>query len=145
DALSWLAAYVDCVEINASFNRVPDPVRSAGWARRAAPFPRFTFTAKLWRGFTHEDLPDSELRAAETAFRESMALLRDAGKLRAILVQFPYSFQDTPANRERLSSAVGRFREFGIVVEVRHASWLRDDFLRTLEKEGISFCNLDRP
>jgi len=145
DPLAWLAAFLDAVEINASFYRIPTAAASAGWALRTAPFERFVFTAKLWRGFTHDATPERELREAETAFRLAMEPLRDAGKLRAILLQFPYSFHDTAANRERLSGLSDRFGDFGIVVEVRHASWLAGDFLPFLRKRGISFCNLDQP
>lgn len=145
DPLSWLAAYLDAVEINASFYRIPTASAAAGWARRTAPFERFAFTAKLWRGFTHDATPEAEMREAEKAFRLAMQPLRDAGKLRAILLQFPYSFHDTAAIRSRLSDLSERFGDFGLVVEVRHASWLKGDLLSLLRKRGISFCNLDQP
>lgn len=146
DPLACLAAFLDCVEINASFYRIPNPGSAASWAERTAPFERFLFTAKLWRGFTHEALgPGDEAREAERAFREALQPLRDAGKLGALLVQFPYSFHDTPESRTRLGEILGRFADFPVVVEVRHSSWLKEEFTSYLREQGVAFCNVDQP
>jgi len=147
DCLASLAGFLDCIEINSSFYRIPSPDASGSWAERVAPLHQFTFTAKLWRGFTH-DVPGArgeEAKTAERDFREAMMPLRDAGRLGAILVQFPYSFHDLPENRTRLAEILDRFGDFGLVVEVRHSSWLSGDFLDTLREKGITFCNVDQP
>src|SRR4051794_1401601 len=54
DELAYLARYFDTVEINTTFYRPGDPKAAAAWARRVEENPRFKFTAKLWRRFTHE-------------------------------------------------------------------------------------------
>ena len=52
DKLSYMARYVNCIEINSSFYR-PFPPRYAGkWLRDVSANDAFRFTAKLWRGFT---------------------------------------------------------------------------------------------
>jgi uncharacterized protein YecE (DUF72 family) len=87
---------------------------------RAAANPRFTFTAKLWQKFTHEA---GATAADERAVREGFAPLVNAGKLGALLLQFPHSFHHTPENMDTLKSLLDRFADFPLVVEVRHNSW----------------------
>ena len=52
--LTYLSQFFDAVEINTSFYRPPTARMCAKWLERTAENPRFTFTAKLWRRFTHE-------------------------------------------------------------------------------------------
>ena len=147
DPLASLASVVDCIEINSSFYRIPQAEAASRWVKRTAAFPAFLFTAKLWRGFTHESpAPAGDAaREAERAFREAMKPLRDAGRLGALLVQFPYSFHNNADNRSRLGEIVERFADFSVVVEVRHSSWLTSEFLESLRRQGVAFCNIDQP
>jgi uncharacterized protein YecE (DUF72 family) len=43
-------------------------------------------------------------------FRNGIDPLRDAGRLGALLLQFPWSFKNTQENREHLASLIERFR-----------------------------------
>ena len=140
DELAYLAQFVDCIEINSSFYRPPTPRMTESWARRTPD--RFVFTAKAWERFTHEREPFSP--ADVRLYQEGIAPLLAAGTLEALLLQYPWSFQDTPAARERLRRAADALRGWApLVVELRHASWLRDlDFLRGLK---LNFCNIDQP
>ena len=51
---AYLAEYFDVIEINTSFYRPLRPELAQLWVRKTAFNPRFQFTAKLFRGFTHE-------------------------------------------------------------------------------------------
>jgi len=146
DPLKYLSEFVDCIEINASFYRIPDPSSCASWAERTADNPDFLFTAKLWRGFTHE-APETpqDARSSEKAFRAAMKSLQQEGRLAAVLVQFPYAFHNTAESRAALTELLDRFADFPLVVEVRHGSWLRDEFLAWLRERGVAFCNIDQP
>lgn len=57
--------------------------------------PRFKFTAKLWRGFTHER---NATPKDEQLFKEGMEPIAAENRLGAVLVQFPISFKNTPEN-----------------------------------------------
>jgi len=142
DALTYLADYFDTIEINSTFYRTPDPALTRRWAQRIATRPGFKFTVKLPQLFTHT----RQARAQdEDAFKKAMDPLYTAGKLGAVLVQFPYGFHQTPANRAYLEQLAQRFGAYPLVLEVRHRSWDRafvDEFLRAL---GIGFCNIDQP
>ena len=68
-----------------------------------------------------------------------------AGKLGALLLQFPWSFRNTRQNREYLGGLVMQFMEYPLVVEVRHGSWNQPDIYRMLENLELGFCNIDQP
>ena len=69
--LEYLSHYLDTVEINTSFYRPLRPEIARVWLRKIASNPRFRFTAKLLRRFTHER---DAGRAEETACKESLLL-----------------------------------------------------------------------
>jgi uncharacterized protein YecE (DUF72 family) len=142
DRLASMAALFDTNEINSTFYRIPDARQTSDWARRVAHNARFAFTAKLYRGFTHErDAGSPE----EKAFLAAMEPLAREGRLGAVLVQYPFSFHDTADSRAGLSDTLARFRPLPLAVEFRHASWDRDDTARLLEEHGAAFVNIDQP
>jgi uncharacterized protein YecE (DUF72 family) len=49
-------------------------------------------------------------------------VLRDAGKLGAVLLQFPFSFRQTPDDVKYLLALLRRFADYPLVVEMRHSS-----------------------
>jgi len=142
--LSYLAQFFDTVEVNASYYRPPDPKHCADWVERVVINPRFKFTAKLWNRFTHERAawpPESDART----FRNALRPLRDAGKLGALLVQFPWSFKRTPDNRRWLAKVLDAFEDFPLALEIRHESWNRPEVFEGLAERGVAFCNIDQP
>jgi uncharacterized protein YecE (DUF72 family) len=142
DPLTYLAQYFDAIEINSTFYRIPDPKMIRRWVERVADHPAFRFTVKLWQGFTHEGTASAQ---DEAAFRQAMAPLHDAGRLGAVLLQFPYRFHHTPDNREHLRQLVAAFQEYPLVLEVRHRSWDRPQVYEILRELGVGFCNIDQP
>jgi len=145
DALAYISRWFDLVEVNSSFYRPPAPRAVESWARRVRDRERFRFTVKVWQAFTHGE--DGAAGAADArAFTESLAPLREAGRLGALLIQFPFWFTDRPESRARLS----RLREwFGdetpLAVEIRHSSWLRREPMTFLHENGLGFVNIDLP
>jgi uncharacterized protein YecE (DUF72 family) len=144
DDLEALSRFFDTVEVNASFYRPADPKAAAGWVRRVAANPRFRFTAKLWRRFTHERA--SAWSAADVrAARAALDVLHEAGRLGAVLLQFPWSFKRDDAAVEWLRDLLASFAAFPLVVEVRHASWTEGDLLGELAERGVGIVNIDQP
>jgi len=101
------------------------------------------FTAKLHRVFTHERGKATE--ADEKAVREGMDVLGSEGKLGAMLLQFPWSFKNDREERTYLNQLVERFKDFPLVVELRHESWNHPRILQTLEDLGVGLCDIDQP
>jgi uncharacterized protein YecE (DUF72 family) len=143
DKLSHVAHFVDVVEINSTFYRPATPSTSAAWVRRTERFDRFRFTAKAHRSWTHEAgavLPDT--------VRDTLAGLtpiREAGRLGAVLLQFPQSFHFNLAARERLQRLAGLAEGWPLVVEVRHVSWGVDEAIAWLGSFGLGWCAVDQP
>jgi len=147
ESLEHLARMFEVLEINMTFYRPPSARMAESWVRRVSLRPKFVFTAKLWQGFTHRR--DESHEKEEKAFRAGLRPLVDAGRLGALLAQFPHSFKNTADNRAYLDRLAERFRDYPVVVEVRHASWLREagreEFLAGLRQRGLGFCNVDQP
>src|SRR4051812_35831088 len=86
--LTYVSEFFDTVEINVTFYR-PIPARtSESWVKKVEKNKRFKFTGKLWQGFTHDRDAGSE---DERMFKDGYAPLLEAGRLGAILLQFPWS------------------------------------------------------
>jgi uncharacterized protein YecE (DUF72 family) len=143
DPLEYLARFFDTVEINSSFYRPPTAATAKSWAQRASQNPRFSFTAKLHRLFTHER--GKATAADEKAFREGIDPLLNAGKLGALLLQFPWSFKNTDEDRLYLTALLDRFKDYPLVLEVRHSSWNNASIYEWLEERGVGICNIDQP
>ena len=142
DKLAMMASLFDTNEINSTFYRIPPPQMVEKWARRVEHNPRFAFTAKLFRGFTHErDAGEADRKQ----FLEAMGPLARAGRLGCVLVQFPMSFQNTAANRRHLEETIDRFAELPLAAEFRHASWNDAAVQDLLLRHGVAFVNIDQP
>ena len=138
----YLAQFFDTIEINTSFYQPLRPDYAEQWIGRVAANPQFQFTAKLWQRFTHEGGGNAE---DERIVRAGFEPLVRAGKLAAVLMQFPFSFHNTPDNTAYLKTLIDRFGDYSLVVEVRHATWNDKEFFAMLRARGVGFCNIDQP
>jgi uncharacterized protein YecE (DUF72 family) len=151
--LSYLAQFFDMVEINASFSGHIRPEWPRVWAKRVeAANPRFKFTAKLHNSFTHasQDRPGRTSAASinpthedEIQTREGLDSLAATGKLAAVLAQFPFSYKNTPLNREYLAILARQFNEYPLVLEVLDEGWDMPDTIKYLAELQMAFCNID--
>lgn len=139
---SYLAEFFDVIEINTSFYSPLRPEMASQWIDRVAANPRFLFTAKLWQRFTHEDGATAE---DADAVRRGFDVLHNAGRLGAVLLQFPFSFHNSRENFARLEKLLHTFAAYPLVVEVRHSSWAQPEFYRFLHESRAGFCNIDQP
>jgi len=144
DPLRYLSAYFETIEINSTFYRPPTAEVARGWAQRVGEHDQFRFTAKLWRRFTHER-DTAWTREDVDAVRAGYDALAGAGKLGAVLLQFPWSFRNDDRNREWVRDLARAFREYPLVIEVRHISWNEPDFYSELAAGRIGIVNVDQP
>jgi len=143
DPLEYIARFFETVEINSSFYHPPTANTAKAWVRRVDSNRLFTFTAKLYRVFTHER--GKATVADEKAVREGLDVLASANKLGALLLQFPWSFKNSEEDRIYLTALLDRFKDYPLVLEVRHASWNNPQILEWLEDRGVGICNVDQP
>jgi uncharacterized protein YecE (DUF72 family) len=140
-ALEHLSTYFDAVEINASFYQSIQPELASLWVRKVENNPKFLFTVKLGRRFTHE----RSLAAAEIVrFKEGLWPFQRSRKLGCVLMQFPWTFRYTEENRGFVIALRRAFHEFPLVAEMRHSSWLHEEALGTLIDYRIGFANIDQ-
>ncbi len=145
--LRYLARYVECVEVNSTFYAVPQPTVVEGWVRALFGAPRFSVTVKLHRDFTHRERADTqeELERQSAEFSNALEPLSRSGRLRALLAQFPHSFQHSPAAVRRLGRLHALFGQAPLVLEVRHASWFEPGAIAAIRGLGYSLAHIDLP
>jgi uncharacterized protein YecE (DUF72 family) len=170
DRLRYYAERFDTVEANSTYYRLPDPAVVEKWVERTPE--RFTMHVKAFGLMTRhpvkvDQLP-TDLRDVPTdargrverppreyraevfrRFHEALEPLRSAGKLGAILMQFPSYFVYKLYSLEYLEWSKEQLGGDEMLVEFRHASWLdeehRADTLRFLEEHGLTYVTVDAP
>lgn len=169
DELTYYAERFNTVEVNTTFYGQPRPEVSRAWAERTPS--DFDFSVKLYQKFTHPGMyaerarkhvpPDvdaavardlvSELVRPSLAdldeFKRGLDPLASAGKLGALLAQFPPSFKSAEAERTYLAWLLEMFRDFAVAVELRHRSWsdAMGNTLSLLNDVGAAWVQIDEP
>ena len=169
DELAFYASHFDTVEVNSTFYGQPRAEVSRQWAARTPA--GFEFSVKLYQKFTHPKMYTERVAgslAPEAAamgggdwleaitkpnqadldeFRRGIDPLASAGKLGALLAQFPPSFKETPASRDYLASLLTALAGYQVAVELRHRSW-SDRVAETLEllnRFQAAWVQIDEP
>lgn len=148
DELAFYAERFDTVEVNSTFYGQPRAAVSLGWVKRTPP--GFEFSVKLFQKFTHPATASDRstvTRADIDAFRGGIEPLAAAGRLGALLVQFPSRFHDTPQARDYLDWLLRTFAAYPLAVELRHRSWSdADDSTRgLLAAHDAAWVQIDEP
>jgi uncharacterized protein YecE (DUF72 family) len=143
DPLAYLAAFFDTIEINSPFYRIPPVTHSKSWVRRVGGNRDFRFTTKVFRGFTHE--PAALAPGDVRDFRVYLDPMMEAGRLGAVLLQYPWSFKNSEESRQRLETLFAAFDGYPLALEVRHATFQNDEFFRFLDERGVAWVNVDQP
>jgi uncharacterized protein YecE (DUF72 family) len=164
DELRFYAEHFDTVEVNTTFYGQPRAEVTQGWASRTPA--GFDFSLKLYQKFTHPrmfreaalktapgtegpllDLLAQVTRSDIDDFRAGIEPLASAGKLGALLAQFPPSFKDAPPSREYLAQLLRAFADYPVAVELRHRSWSDaiGDTLSLLNGFGAAWVQIDEP
>ena len=153
DDLAFYAEHFDTVEVNSSFYGVPAIETTKGWARRTPA--NFEFSLKLYQKFTHPEMflkatgkdPADLDRKDVDEFRAAIDPLARAGKLGALLAQFPASFKNEPDARGYLEWLLEAFRDYQVAVELRHRSFSDEpvETLQLLGAHGAALVQIDEP
>ena len=173
DELAFYAEHFDSVEVNATFYGQPRAEVSRTWVRRTPP--GFEFSVKLYQKFTHPKVFEARLARALSPgapgigdgrddpqllrtlarpnqtdiddFRRGIEPLAEAGRLGALLAQFPAGFKDSPAARAQLTGLLQAFAEHRVAVELRHRSWSdrMAETLALLNQFQAAWVQIDEP
>jgi uncharacterized protein YecE (DUF72 family) len=141
--LPFYAGRFSAVEIDSTYYAIPKPALFEGMVARTPT--DFRFTVKAPGSVTHLPSGASADKADFDAFSECVAPLARAGRLGAVLVQFPGAFRPSREAWHRLRSIRDRWLELPLVAEFRSGDWQRDDALREVRDLGFGWCNVDEP
>ncbi len=145
DFITAYAKQFACVEIDATFYRIPARSTVRGWAERTPA--HFRFAAKVPQAVTHE----AQLVDCQDEFQAFVDVMGELGPKRGpLLLQFPYYAK---ATRPPLDEFVGRLDGFlaqkppgvALAVEVRNKTWLKPALLDCLRRYGTALTLIAHP
>jgi uncharacterized protein YecE (DUF72 family) len=173
--LQFYAAQFPIVEVDSTYYFPPSERNAVLWLERT---PKdFTFNVKAYslltnhptrrdslysdlrerlpaelqdkRSLYRERLPEDIVDEVWQRFHDALMPLHSAGKLGAVLFQFPQWFVIGRKNKDYILECRDRLVDFRIAVEFRHKTWLsernREETLSFLEQHHLPFVCLDMP
>jgi uncharacterized protein YecE (DUF72 family) len=144
EMLPYYASIFHAVEIDASFYGILAP----NVTRRmiTATPDRFRFCFKAPQTVTHApDLTTPHVHPDANLFTESLRPMVDAGKLGAVLLQFPNGFRPAPAAVAYFERIVEAFEDLPLVAEFRNGEWQTARTIELLSELNVGWCNVDMP
>jgi uncharacterized protein YecE (DUF72 family) len=176
DRLAFYASQFSIAEADSTYYFPPSPDLTRGWAERTPD--GFTMSVKgyslltghptrpqsLWpdmagaikpefagkRNVYAAHLEEGAVEEAWKRFEFALRPLRAAGKLGAVLLQYPEWFTSKKANRDELAAVRARWPDMPVSIEFRSPTWLateadRDRTLGTLRDLGLALVVVDAP
>jgi uncharacterized protein YecE (DUF72 family) len=143
DMLPFYAERFGCVEIDSTYYAIPKPQLFESMDRRTPN--NFRFTVKAPGSITHVPVESEPQAADASAFRASLEPIQAAGKLAAVLAQFPHSFRPGAEGYRRLTWLREQWPDMNLIAEFRHRDWQADATLATLRELDVGWCNVDEP
>jgi uncharacterized protein YecE (DUF72 family) len=171
--LRYYAEQFPIVEVDSTYYFPPSEKNSVLWIERT---PKdFTFNVKAYSLLTNhptkpdslykdldlpgdvadkknlyrEQLPDAVVDEVWQRFRDALMPLHSAGKLGAVLFQYPQWFVIGRKNKDYIRECAERLKDFRIAVEFRHKSWLEernvDETLSFLSEHNLPYVSVDMP
>ena len=173
--LRFYATRFPLVEVDSTYYYPPSEKNSVLWLERTPP--TFTFNIKAYSLLTNhptrpdslyadireslpegslakkfayrEQLPDDAVEEVWQRFRDALMPLHSAGKLGAVLFQFPQWFTISRKNKAYIEECAERLRDFRVAVEFRHTSWMKpenaEESLAFLESHDLPYVCVDMP
>ena len=140
--VSFLEYYVKhfrCVELNSSFYHLPKETTIKGWIKRTPNL--FIFCPKLSRYITHQ----KRLTDCDEALERFFGLFGPMKhRLGPVLIQLPPGLHFNKLLIQHFSGILrDKYTGYRFAMEVRHKSWINDNFFDILTKEGIAFVIAD--
>lgn len=173
--LRYYAERFSIVENDATFYAVPAPRQAELWAARTPE--DFTMNVKAFASLTThhtdpkrlpkdvraglpkevlekrraypKDLGREAMAELSRRFREALEPLHAAGKLGAVLLQYPPWFVISRESKDEIVRARELLPDFRLAVEFRNATWLsernREETLRFLREHDLAYVSVDEP
>ena len=150
DKLAVYSSHFPVVEVDTAFYAIQPQKNYRKWVSNTPD--RFSFVVKAFRQMTgHDRTSLNQKQAADLfkAYRESIAPVVEAGKLNAVLFQFPPWFNVSQQHISRLRRVKELLPDLPLAIEFRNQSWFRPDYRRRtldfLKEEGWIHTIVDEP
>jgi uncharacterized protein YecE (DUF72 family) len=140
DYLAHYARQFGCVEVNSTYYGIPQP-RVMEQMQQKTP-AGFRFLVKLNQAMTHAGAQEPALYQR---FLEAVQPLKDAGKYKGLLAQFPWAFRREARTKAHLELLRERLPDEPLWVEFRHASWMHPQLPAWLAERQLGYCAVDEP
>ena len=176
DRLRFYAARFPIVEVDSTYYAPPAEQQSRLWAERTPDGFRFDVKAyslltghptkprSLWRD-VRDELPEevlekrnvyahhlstAQLDEAWRRFRDALAPLHEAGRLGAVLFQYPPWFTPRRDNRSEIERLRERLPDYRVSVELRSPRWFaetrdRERTIGLMRDNGLALVCVDAP
>jgi uncharacterized protein YecE (DUF72 family) len=133
DYLKFYSKIFNCVEIDSSFYRVPNPFMVSTW-KNSTP-ASFLFSPKLPKKITH----DNKLKNSESQLLYFYSVMSKLGnKLGPIAIQLPPSVK-LSTHLETVKDFLSHLDPgFTHAIEFRHKSWFTPEVYRLLKKSNVA-------
>ncbi|MGZ8571386.1 MAG: DUF72 domain-containing protein [Actinomycetota bacterium] len=173
--LRFYASRFPLVEVDSSYYFPPSEQNSILWIDRTPP--GFTFNIKAYSLLTNhptrpeslykdlheavpaeqmakrrlyrDKLPEDVVDEVWERFRLALMPLHSAGKLGAVLFQFPQWFTISRKNKAYIEECADRLPDYRVAVEFRHVTWMEErnveETLSFLEEHDLPFVCVDMP
>jgi len=173
--LKFYASKFPLVEVDSTYYFPPSERNSELWIERTPP--EFTFNIKAYslltghptrpeslykdiaaelpaevmdkRRLYRDKLPEEAIDEVWERFRLALYPLHSAGKLGAVLFQFPQWFVISKASKAYIEECAGRLPDYRVAVEFRHKSWMEErnveETLGLLSEHRLPYVCVDMP
>ena len=173
--LKYYASQFPLVEVDSTYYYPPSEKNSVLWIERTPP--EFTFNIKAFSLLTNhptkvdalygdlkealptevrekknvyrDKLPPEVVDEVWQRFRDALMPLHSAGKLGAVLFQFPKWFVIGRENKAFIEECAERLPDYRIAVEFRHETWMsernQEETLDFLERRNLPLVCVDMP
>ena len=150
DKLAVYSQTFPLVEVDSSFYAIQPERNYERWAEETPD--HFGFVVKAYQGMTGHrrgQRGDESEDAVFSAFIGSIQPLLKAGKLKAVLFQYPPWFDCSRIHVDMLRAAKERMGDIPVALEFRHQSWfageMKDKTLAFMRQEGWIHSICDEP
>jgi uncharacterized protein YecE (DUF72 family) len=137
--LEFYTSRFECVELNSSFYNLPRVTTVSGWMRRTPG--NFRFCPKISRLITHH-LRLTNIVEPLRRFFDVFAAMRE--KMGPVLIQLPPGLTyDRAMILGFLGLLTRQYIDYRYAVEIRHRSWMNEEFVGLLSDYNISLVIAD--
>ncbi|MEV2342362.1 DUF72 domain-containing protein [Paenibacillus larvae] len=150
DRLPMYCGHFPIVEVDSCFYEVQSLHNMSKWTEQAPD--SFSFICKAYQGMTGHlrgKNPFTDTKEMFDAYLESLRPMREAGKLKAVLFQYPPWFTCIKENVDILKETRERMKDVPVALEFRHQSWfvpeMREKTLAFMKREQWIHSICDEP